>query len=116
MRVTIRDIAKSGGILDKVVSAGANQVNGISFDSADRQTPEDAALKAAIADAARKAAIMADAAGVKLVRVLTVSASEGGGPQPMYARMDLKAAPPPVMAGEQSISVSASVTWEIAPK
>ena len=94
VRVTIRDIAKSGGILDKVVTAGANQVNGISFDSADRKTPADAALKAAIADAKRKAEIMAAAAGVKLVRILSVSASEGGGPQPVFARMELKAAAP----------------------
>jgi uncharacterized protein YggE len=116
VRVTIRAIAKSGGVLDKVVSAGANRVSGISFDVADRKTPAAAALKDAIADAKRKADIMAEAAGVKLVRVLSVSSSDGGqAPQPMFMRaMADKAAP--VMPGEQAISANASVTWEIAPR
>ena len=115
VRVTIRDIAKSGDILDHVVTAGANQVSGIAFDVADKRTPADAALKAAIADARRKAEIMAEAAGVKLVRILQVSASEGGG-GPVFARMELKAASVPVMPGQQEISANASVTWEIAPR
>jgi uncharacterized protein YggE len=117
VRVTIRDIAKSGGILDRVVTAGANQVNGISFDSADRKTPAEAALKDAIADARRKAEIMAAAAGVRLVRILQVSASQGGGPQPMFARMELSAQKDvPVMPGQQQITANATVRWEIAPQ
>ena len=116
VRVTIRDITTSGGILDKVVSAGANQVNGISFDVADRKTPGEAALKDAIADAKRKAEIMAEAAGVKLVRVLSVSASNGGRPpQPVLMRAMAESAVP-VMPGEQGITASASVTWSIEPR
>ena len=115
--VTIRDIAKSGPILDAVVSAGANQVNGISFDVSDRKTPSDAALKAAIADAIDRGTLMADAAGVKLVRVLSVSTAGGNEPTPVFARMALKAAPPvPVMPGQQTLSATATIAWEIAPK
>jgi uncharacterized protein YggE len=115
--VTIRDIAKSGAILDAVVTAGANRVSGISFDVADRTTPNDAALKDAIADAKRKAELMAAAAGVKLVRVLAVSTAEANnGPVPMFRAMAASAAPVPVMPGEQQVSVNASVTWEIAPQ
>jgi uncharacterized protein YggE len=117
VRVTIRDIAKSGAILDAVVTAGANRVSGISFDVADRTTPNDAALKDAIADAKRKAELMAAAAGVKLVRVLAVSTAEANnGPVPMFRAMAASAAPVPVMPGEQQVSVNASVTWEIAPQ
>ena len=115
MRVTIRDIAKSGGILDKVVSAGANQVNGIAFDTADKQSANDAALKAAIAEARRKADIMADAAGVKLARIVSVSTAEGSGP-PVFARMSRAAASAPVMPGQQAVTTSVSLTFEIAPK
>lgn len=116
VRVTIRDIASSGGILDQVVEAGANQLSGISFDIAERRQAEDEALKAAIAEARRQAEIMAEAAGVRLVRVLSVSASSGGG-GPVYARMEMAAAPPvPVMPGEQAVTANASVTWEIAPQ
>jgi uncharacterized protein YggE len=100
-----------------VVTAGANRVSGISFDVADRTTPNDAALKDAIGDAKRKAELMAAAAGVKLVRILSVSTAEAnGGPVPMFRAMAASAAPVPVMPGEQQVSVNASVTWEIAPQ
>ena len=115
VRVTIRDIAASGGILDKVVTAGANQVNGITFDNADRKTPADAALADAIRDATRQAGIMAEAAGVRLVRIVNVNASSGGG-MPVFARMEAMAASVPVMPGERAITANASVTWEIAPR
>ncbi|HZP20137.1 MAG TPA: SIMPL domain-containing protein [Bauldia sp.] len=117
VRVTIRDIAKAGGLLDKVVAAGANQVNGISFDVSDRVKPGDEALRKAVADARRKAEIMAAAAGVKLVRVLSVSGGDGGNyPQPVFARADFAAKAVPVMPGQQTISTNASVVWEIAPE
>jgi uncharacterized protein len=117
VRVTIRDIAKSGTVLDKVVTAGANQVNGISFDVADPNTPADEALALAVKDAAKKAAIMADAAGVRLVRVLNVSGGSSPPPGPVYrseAASFSKAVP--VMPGEQRITANATVSWEIAPK
>ncbi len=112
--VTIRDLAKSGALLDQVVQAGANRVNGIAFDIADRAQAEDKAITAAIAEAKRRGELMAEAAGVKLVRMTSVSASVGGGPVPVLARMELKAAAPvPVMPGEQSVTANASITWQI---
>jgi uncharacterized protein len=117
VRVTIRDIGKSGGILDKVVSAGANQVNGITFDVADRDTPADEALALSVKDAAKKAAIMADAAGVRLVRVLNVSGGGSLPPGPVYrSEVAFAAKAVPVMPGEQRVTANATVTWEIAPK
>jgi uncharacterized protein YggE len=115
VRVTVRDIATSGSILDKVVTAGANQVNGITFDIADRKTAADAALGDAIADARRQAEVMAKAAGVRLVRIVTVNASSGG-MMPMSARFDMAESAVPVMPGQQEVRANASVTWEIAPE
>lgn len=115
--VTIRDIGKSGGILDQVVAAGANQVTGISFSIADAKSANDAALKSAIAEALARGTLMADAAGVKLVRVLSVSTADGAPPRPVFAAMAMKAAPAvPVMPGQQSVTSSATITWEIAPQ
>jgi uncharacterized protein YggE len=116
VRVVIRDFAKSGEILDKVVSAGANQVNSINFDLSDRVTPADQALREAIAAATRKATLMADAAGVRLVRVVSVTTYDSG-PIPM-ARGEMAYAMKavPVMAGQSSVTASATIAWEIAPK
>ncbi len=116
VRVTIRDIATSGDLLDHVTQAGANQVNGIAFDVADRASAEDAAIKAAIGEAKRRGALMAAAAGVKLGKMLSVHASTGGGgPSPVFARMEA-AAPTPVMPGQQAVTANASISWEIVEK
>jgi len=116
VRVTVREIGKSGALLDQVVTAGANQISGIQFDVADPQAASDEALKKAIADARRKAQLMAAAAGVRIVRVLDVS---GGSGMPMFARAQsfdaMGAAPPvPVMPGETRVQANANIVFEIA--
>jgi uncharacterized protein YggE len=121
VRVTIRDVARSGAILDQVVRAGANRVSGIMFDIADRKAAEEEAMKAAIAEARRRGELMAEAAGVRLVRVVAVNASaNGGGPIPVFQRdtfaAQAAAAPPPVLPGQQRVTAQATVTWEIAPR
>jgi uncharacterized protein YggE len=114
--VTIRAIATSGAILDKVVSAGANQVASIAFDISDRTTPEDQATQAAITDARRRAQIMADAAGVTLGRVLSVSSSTIRPQGPVFAAAAVPAPIAPVLSGQQMVTANASITWEIGPK
>ena len=117
VRVTVRDIAKSGGLLDAVVAAGANQVSGIAFDLSDHKTPADDAIRAAIADAKAKAELMADAAGLRLVRILSLNAGENGGRGAIMAFDMAKSAPAvPVMPGQQSVSANAQIVWEVAPK
>ena len=117
LRVTVRDISRSGGLLDQVVRAGANRVSGIAFDISDRKQAANDALTAAIADAKARAALMADAAGLRLVRILSLNAGESGGRGPVMAfDMAAKAAPVPVMPGERTISANAQIVWEVAPK
>jgi hypothetical protein len=116
VRVTVREIGKSGALLDQVVTAGANQISGIQFDVAEPQAAADEALKKAIADARRKAQLMAAAAGVRLVRVLDVS---GGSGMPMFARaqsFDAMGGAPavPVMPGETRVQANANIVFEIA--
>ncbi len=114
VRVTIRDLDSSGAILDKVVTAGANQISGISFDVADPQAAADEALRNAIGDARRKAELMASAAGVRIVRILDVS---GGSSMPMFAvRAEAMAfdAAVPVMPGQTRIQANANIAFEIA--
>jgi uncharacterized protein YggE len=117
VRVTIRDFAKAGAILDKVINAGTNEVNGISFELSDRVGPADDALKAAVADASRKAGIMADAAGLKIVRMQSLATGEPAGrPIPFAAPMAMAKAATPVMAGQQEIRATATAVFEVAPK
>jgi uncharacterized protein YggE len=117
VRVTIRDFAKAGAVLDKVIAAGANQVNGISFELSDRTGPADQALKAAVAEATRKAGLMAEAANLRLVRLQSLATNEGGGPVPYAtARFEMAKAATPIMAGQQQVTANVIAVFEIAPK
>ena len=116
VRVTIRDITKAGDLLDKVVAAGANRIDGISFDVSDRKAADDGALTDAIAEAMRKGQLMATAANLKLVRVLSVTtAAAGEPPRAVYALAKAAVASVPVMPGEQETDVTATMVWEVAP-
>lgn len=113
--VRVRDMDKLGGLLSSLVSAGANRLNGVSFDIAESAKLQDEARKAAMADAKKRADLFAAAAGVTVKRVLSIS--EGGNfapPQPMAMRaMKAGADSVPVAGGEQSVSANVSVVYEI---
>lgn len=113
--VRVRDTDKLGGLLSSLVEAGANRLHGVSFDIADPAKLQDEARKAAVADAKKRADLYAAAAGVKVRRVLSIT--EGGGfasPQPMALRaMKAGGESVPVAGGEQSITASVSIVYEI---
>ncbi|MCU9849054.1 SIMPL domain-containing protein [Defluviimonas sp. WL0024] len=112
--VRVRALDTLGGVLDAVVSEGANTLNGLSFGLQDDQAALDEARRLAVADAARKAALYAEAAGVKLGRVVRIG--EQGGqmpPMPMGAEAFAKSADVPVAPGELNLSSSVLVVYEI---
>ena len=116
--VIVRKIGDLGPLLDKVVQAGSNQINGIGFDVSKPDAALDEARKLATADATRKAKIYADAMGVSLGRVMSISEGVNYQPPMPMARgkvmmADAAAAPVPVAAGEQTLSVDVNITWEI---
>ncbi len=115
-RVTIRlrDVTKVAGVIDAVVAAGANEIGGIAFLVSQTSKLLDDARVQAIADARRKAEIYAKAAGVTLGSALSIV--EEGTPQPLFrTRMaaPMAAAPVPIAQGEETLSVSVSVTWAL---
>jgi hypothetical protein len=116
--VIVRKIGDLGPLLDKVVQAGSNQINGIGFEVSKPDAALDEARKLATADATRKAKIYADAMGVSLGRVMSISEGVNYQPPMPMARgkvmmADAAAAPVPVAAGEQTLSVDVNITWEI---
>jgi uncharacterized protein YggE len=112
--VTLRDIGKVGDILDKLVSAGANSIGGIEFVVSDYSKLLDRIRADALADAKRKAEIYVQAAGVGLGRPITIS-EEGAPARPMMRRMAAPAAGAavPISAGEEAISVTVIVSYEL---
>ena len=64
LSVRVRDLAKTGEILDKSVTLGVNQGGGVSFTNDDPSATLTEARKNAVADAMAKAKTLTDAAGV----------------------------------------------------
>ena len=107
-------------MIDTLVSSGANQVNGPSFQMDEPDGALDEARVEAMKKARARANLYAKAAGLKVLRILSISESGGYVPQPqvMYARAamaDMGGAPTPVAAGEVSLSSSVTVMFELAP-
>ena len=116
--VRVRDLARLGSVLDTLVTAGANEINGISFTREDTTEAEDAARTKAVAAARHKAEVMAEAAGMKLGRLIALSDENiARGPRPMMmaASADAKAGATPIEAGELGISAAVSATYALLP-
>jgi uncharacterized protein YggE len=116
----VRDIDTVGSVIDTVVEAGANQVNGISFRIEDPSEAEAIARSSAVEDARAKADQLAADAGVEITGVFSITESGGQQPQPFYlerAEMAMASdsgASTPVLAGEVEVSVNVFIQYEIA--
>jgi uncharacterized protein len=114
--IRLKDVARVAGVIDTLVAAGANDVGNINFLVSNASKLLDDAREKALSDARRKAEIYAKAAGVTLGQPLSIS--EGGAPGPVFrAKMALPvataSAPTPIAQGEETLSISVSVTWAI---
>lgn len=120
VNVKQRDLRNFGKVLDALVAAGANQVNGPNFMVENADAALDEARVAAMKKARARADLYAKAAGLRVARILSIS--EGGGyvpPMPvMYAKAEMAAGnadPTPVAPGQVESQVSVSVMFELAP-
>jgi hypothetical protein len=112
-----RNLREFGKVIDTLVTAGANQVNGPSFQVEDVDSALDGARREAIAEARKRAALYASAAGLRVSRIVSISESGGYSPRPMMARavaMDM-AESAPVAEGEVEMQVNVSVVFELVP-
>ena len=116
--VTLRDVKRTGPVLDALVAAGATDIGGPSFSIDDDTAPRAQARKAAFEKAQAQAGEYARWAGYTGVRLLSISeAVNPGRPMPYAERgmvataMDAKASP--VEPGLVGTSVTVSVTFEM---
>ena len=117
--IRVRSFDKLGGLLDNLVTSGANQIRGVELTLAEPGPLRDKARATAMKDAIRKAEILADAAGVRIVRLFSASEDVPEAPRPVATRMAADAAARtqvPIEAGEQEIRGRVTAVFEIAPK
>ena len=78
LNVVIRDMAHIGATLDKATAAGANNIYNIQFLSTKADEAQDEATAYAVQDAMRRAKLLAEAAGLQLGSIVSISDSTGG--------------------------------------
>ena len=120
VNVRQRNLAQFGRVLDTLVAAGANQINGPNFQMDDPDAATDEARTQAMKKARARANLYASAAGLKVLRILAISESGGYVPQPqvMYSRAaiaDGMEKSTPVAAGEVSLISTVTVLFELTP-
>lgn len=116
VRVTVRDLSKTGNIIDAASGSGVNVSSNIAFGLSNYEKYYNDALKNAVLAAKKKAATMAEALGVTLKAPISVS--EGGGYSPLqnYVTYEMKAdsagAATPVQSGSLEITANVSAVYE----
>ena len=119
VEVELRDLDQLGPLLERAVTAGANQVGDASLDSTRRKELERQAMTLAVQDAAANAGTLAQAAGARLGPVRSLNASPSPPPMPMYrmvAMADAAAAPPAestYVAGEMRFAATVSAEYDL---
>ena len=116
VNVTVRDLSHLGNVLNTAVGAGANNINSINFDVADKTAAMEQARQKAMANANSLASELAKTAGVNLGEIQAISYSDNS-PQPYYGMGGGGAAAPnasvPIQPGQTQISVTVSVTYAL---
>lgn len=117
--VKVRKTDNAGKALAIAGESGATSLSGLSFMVDDQDGVRAEARAEAIKNAKDKVKVLADELGVRLVRVVSFSDSNDGGPMPYYAEaagrsttaQDAKA--PTLPIGENKVQINVSVTYEI---
>jgi uncharacterized protein YggE len=116
--ITVRDLAKLEDVINVGVAEGSNLLDNVSFSVSNAKAVRDSLRTAAAKDAKAKADALAGALGARATKPLSVN--EHGGynqPVPMYKAMRSMSAEAdggtPVSAGQMSMRVTLSVTFEM---
>jgi uncharacterized protein YggE len=114
VHIRVRKIDQIGKVLDRIVAAGANHINGISFSIENLKPLMDDARRDAVRDARHTAEILVEQQDVKLGKVLEIRDSSAPRPYPerqmsmMSARSDV-----PIAAGEQTVTAHVQITFAL---
>ncbi|WP_417482755.1 SIMPL domain-containing protein [Maricaulis sp.] len=109
----VRDTSRVGNVIDAMVSAGANNIQSVSFGAEDTSAAMDEARRDAIASLLARAELFADAAGFELCGITRMSEDFARPAAPMMmARMD--SASTPVAAGQLSLTATVNADFCIA--
>jgi len=115
--VTLREIDQTGQVLDALVTAGANDISGITWSIDDPTGAQEQARQAAFATAKTRAEGYARLAGMRGVRLLEVNETVMSGPPIAYdmapQAVSARAEFAPVRPGQVQTGVTITVKYEM---
>ncbi len=120
LRVKVRNLDQTSGVLSAATSAGANQAGDVRFTIDDPEALRERARAEAIQEATQKAAVLATQLGVRLGELKGYAEDRYGSPQPpvMMARGLAESdagvgGGTPLPAGEQEVVVNVTLTYQL---
>lgn len=116
LQFTVHDLRRIGAVIDAAVAGGATSVQGITYDITDHTAASAQAVAKAVKDAQAKARAMADAAGIRLGSVVSMTDIETTPyPFPMMraAMSSAPGAPTQVSPPDVQLTVTVTVGWTI---
>ena len=116
IKATVRDLTKVAGVLDDAVAAGATSVQGISFRLDSPATVEAQARQLAMTDARSKGNALAQAAGVSIVGVASVTEVTASSPITYYAPtagVAKDSVSTPIQSGTTDVTIQVTVSYLI---
>jgi uncharacterized protein len=118
VEVKVRDLDRVGEVIDDVAAAGGDvvQIQGLSFTIEEPEELRAQAREEAMADARARAESLAELAGVKLGKPISVTESTGAPPTAFYEAApmarDVEEATP-IQTGELEVSVTVDILFAI---
>ena len=116
LTVIIRDMEHIGATLDKATAAGANNIYNIEFLSTKADEAQDEATAYAVQDAVRKARLLAEAAGLELGGIVSITESTSGvyvTARSYESKIAADAAGNSILPDNASVSASVTMVFEL---
>jgi uncharacterized protein YggE len=118
LAVRVKPVEKAGDVIGRVIDKGANSLEGVDYDNSNLDAKRDELRAKAVKDAERRARIYAEAAGLRLARVIEIRPADV---EPVLmkgfeTRMAAApaAAPVPLRPGQERISERVAIIWALA--
>ncbi len=115
VEVVVRDLSRLGDVVDGTLRAGATSMDSLSFRLQDPAPAEREARVRAMTEARARADVLAEAAGLAIVKVVDIVEGPAHQPPMPFAKAERLAmvadASTPVEAGSLEIAVTVTVTY-----
>lgn len=119
VRVNVRNTDDAGKVIDAMVKAGANELNGPSFSFSDPSEMMNEARSIAVKAAKKRAELYAKAAGLSQVQLISLEENGANQVHPMeMMRANVGAdfsGAPPVEAGTQDVKINVTAKFKLLP-